>query len=84
MALELSARILRDAKAVGADLVAVACPLCHANLDLRQGEMGLGFRLSILYITQLLGLALGLRRLGLEKHMVDPRPLLRERGVLTA
>ncbi|HAL60895.1 MAG TPA: hypothetical protein DCP08_00625 [Chloroflexi bacterium] len=84
LALELSARILRDAEAVGADLVVVACPLCHANLDLRQGEMALGFRMPILYITQLLGLALGLRRLGLEKHIVDPRPLLQDRGVLTA
>jgi heterodisulfide reductase subunit B len=82
LALELSAKILQDAKAVGADLVAVACPLCHVNLDLRQGEMGLGFRLPILYITQLVGLSMGIRRLGLEKHLVDPRGVLQGKGLL--
>ncbi|MDP2953902.1 MAG: CoB--CoM heterodisulfide reductase iron-sulfur subunit B family protein, partial [Chloroflexota bacterium] len=82
LALELSAKILRDAKAVGADLVAVACPLCHTNLDSRQGQMGLEFQVPILYITQLVGLGMGLKRLGLEKHLVDPRGVLRDRGLL--
>jgi len=82
LALELSAKILRDAKAVGADLVAVACPLCHTNLDFRQGQMGLEFQMPILYITQLVGLSMGIKRLGLEKHLVDPRGLLRERAFL--
>jgi heterodisulfide reductase subunit B len=37
--LDLSARILADARAAGADAVVVACPLCHANLDGRQHQM---------------------------------------------
>jgi len=82
LALELSAKILRDAKAVGADLVAVACPLCHTNLDSRQGQMGLEFQMPILYITQLVGLGMGNKRLGLEKHLVDPRGMLQDRGLL--
>ncbi len=82
LALELSAKILRDAKAVGADLVAVACPLCHTNLDSRQGQMGLEFQMPILYITQLVGLSMGIKRLGLEKHLVDPRGVLQDRGLL--
>jgi len=82
LALELSAKILRDAKAVGADLVAVACPLCHTNLDFRQGQMGLEFQMPILYITQLVGVSMGVKRLGLEKHLVDPRKVLRDRGFL--
>ncbi len=82
LALELSAKILRDAEAVGADLVAVACPLCHTNLDSRQRQMGLEFQMPILYITQLVGLSMGVKRLGLEKHLVDPRGVLQDRGLL--
>jgi heterodisulfide reductase subunit B len=82
LALELSAKILRNAKAVGADLVAVVCPLCHTNLDSRQKQMGLEFQMPILYITQLAGLAMGIKRLGLEKHLVNPRRVLEEKGLL--
>jgi heterodisulfide reductase subunit B len=41
--------------------------------------------IPVLYFTQLLALALGLsgREAALDKNMVDPRPLLRERGILT-
>lgn len=82
LALELSAKVLKDAKAAGAEVVALACPLCHANLDARQRQMGLGFQMPILYITQLVGLGLGIGKLGLEKHLVDPRNLLRDKGFL--
>lgn len=84
VAVELSARILRDAKAVGADLVVAGCPLCHVNLDTRQDEMardlGQRFDLPVVYFTQLMGLAFGLepKRLGLKKHLVDPMPVLRK------
>lgn len=83
LALNLSRRILNGARAVGADLVAVACPLCHANLDMRQAQMRLGEPLPILYITQLMGVAFGLdpRHLALGKNLVDPQPLLAERGL---
>jgi len=37
--LDLSARILADARAAGADAVVVVCPLCHSNLDGRQHQM---------------------------------------------
>jgi heterodisulfide reductase subunit B len=82
IALELSRKILKNAKEVGADAVVVACPLCHVNLDARQEqieeEFKEEFRLPILYFTQLMGLAFGLKpgTLGLDKHFVDPIPLL--------
>ena len=40
--------------------------------------------LPVLYISQLMGLAFGLpaKDLGLNSHLVDPLPLLRERGLL--
>ena len=82
IALELSRKILKNAKSVGADAIVVACPLCHVNLDARQKqieeEFKESFKLPILYFTQLMGLAFGLKtdELGLDKHFVDPFRLL--------
>jgi heterodisulfide reductase subunit B2 len=72
-------RILRNAHEAGAAAVATACPLCHANLDLRQRKRSLGFRMPILYLSQLVGLALNLapRELGLNKHMTPVKAVLR-------
>ena len=64
-------------------LIVVACPLCHVNLDARQKqideEFKENFQLPILYFTQLMGLAIGLKSeaLGLDKHFIDPLPLLK-------
>ena len=78
----LSGRILATARSFGADAVVTACPLCHMNLDLRQGQaerqMRLKFRLPVFYYTQLMGLAFGLpdETLKLDKLAVDPAPFL--------
>jgi heterodisulfide reductase subunit B len=85
--LKLSGEILEDAVESGADLVAVACPLCQSNLDLRQHNaeryLGVDLELPVLYFTQLLGLALGFSagQLGLGKHIVSPVPVLKRRGI---
>jgi heterodisulfide reductase subunit B len=82
IALDLSRKILQNAKGVGADAIVVACPLCHVNLDARQKqieeEYKEEFHLPIIYFTQLMGLAFGSKpeELGLDKHFVDPQPLL--------
>lgn len=71
---ELSAKLLVMAHQRGAQVMMVACPLCHANLDMQQAallaERGHQFRLPVLYVTQVIGLALGLdpARLGLARH----------------
>jgi len=86
--LRLCRDILADAKARGADCVVVACPLCQSNLDVRQREVeatyGAKFDLPILYFTQIIGLALGsgVKELGLDRHMVDPIPLLKAKGFI--
>jgi heterodisulfide reductase subunit B len=82
--LELGRRILANAKAVGAEAIVVACPLCQVNLDSRQQQMDGQFDLPILYFTQLMGLAFGLepKELGLEKHFIDPLLLLRGKGIV--
>jgi heterodisulfide reductase subunit B len=84
---KMSGDVLQDAKDAGADIVMVACPLCHSNLDLRQGDIekriGADLEIPVLYFTQVLGLALGhsARALGIHKHMIDPLPVLKKRGV---
>ena len=81
--LELTREILTDASAAGADALAVACPVCHLNLDARQPEVnaayGTGFQLPVFYFTQLMGHALGVpsEGLGLWRHVVDPQPLMK-------
>ncbi len=88
VALKMTQRILHDAKAVGADAVVVACPLCQVNLDARQQQIAAEFKeelgLPVFYYTQLMGLALGLepKALHLDTLFVDPKPLLKEKGLL--
>ena len=70
----LGRSIIEDARRNGAEAIVVACPLCHSNLDLRQKAMTERGQqpLPILFITQVVGLALGLpaESLGLKRHFV--------------
>lgn len=85
IALRLIKDILTNAKEVGAEAVVVACPMCHANLDTRQWQLAreLKENLPIFYLPQLLGLALGLdlKELGFSRHLIDPMPLLKSKGL---
>lgn len=86
--IQLTNAILDSAKAAGADCVMVACPLCHGNLDIRQKEIeevySTSYNLPVFYVTQLVGLAVGLGadKLGLDPMIVNPMPLLKEKGLL--
>jgi heterodisulfide reductase subunit B len=79
---KLVGELLAEAKRAGANAVAVACPLCHANLDTRQAEAealkGEKFGIPVFYFTELIGLALGYgqKELGLDKHIVSVEPYL--------
>jgi len=76
----LGRAIIADARAHGAEAIIVACPLCHSNLDLRQKAMTARGEepLPVLFVTQLVGLALGLptAALGLGRHFISTSPLL--------
>jgi heterodisulfide reductase subunit B len=77
----LGRAIIEDARRAGADAIVVACPMCHANLDFRQvARAEDGGAVPIIYLTQLVGLALGIdaEKLGLNRHFVDTSPLLAE------
>ena len=86
--LELTKKILADAESVGADVIAVGCPLCHANLDGRQEQINskfdTNFNTPILYFTQLIGLAMGInaKDLGLFKHLTEVDSFLKERELI--
>lgn len=82
--LDLSSTLIKEARLAGAEAIVVACPLCHTNLDARQFQMGFDYELPIIYFTQLMALALGLpqKDAALNKNLVDPRPLLKEKGIL--
>lgn len=80
--LDLSHRLIAWAEEAGADAIATACPMCHSNLDMRQGQMrraGKGdHAMPVYYFTELVGVALGIGKeaLGIPRHMVDAAALL--------
>ena len=84
--LKLTRDILEEAKAVGANAIAVGCPLCHVNLDTRQTEVeqeyDAKYGIPIFYFTQLMALAMEVTsdKLGLQKHFVDTEALLSGAG----
>lgn len=75
---KLSGRIVKDASDRGAEAIIVACPMCQSNLDMRRPHINSYLQTKIdtpvLYITQAIGLAIGLDRntLGLKKLFVAP------------
>ena len=81
--LRLVGEILEAAKTVGADALVVVCPLCQANLDMRQLELvkrgSKRFNLPIIYLSQLILLAQGkgYGEVGFDKHLVNPSALMR-------
>jgi heterodisulfide reductase subunit B len=82
----LTAKVLSMALDVGANCIAVACPLCQQNLDLRQGQVNAAthgsFKIPVLYFTQIMGLAYGFTpsQLGIDKCIVSAESLIRNRG----
>jgi heterodisulfide reductase subunit B len=90
IALDLSHKILKNAKEVGADLIVTACPLCHINLDARQKQINDVYPddscIPVVYFTQLMGVAYGIepKALGLQKHFSDGMGVLRSRNLLGA
>jgi len=73
---KLSGKIVQDAENRGAEAIIVACPMCQSNLDMRRSHidsyLSRKTKVPVLYITQAIGLAIGLNRdeLGLNKLFV--------------
>ncbi|MGB7913600.1 MAG: CoB--CoM heterodisulfide reductase iron-sulfur subunit B family protein [Desulfobaccales bacterium] len=83
----LGQRLYDQALAAGASCIVVSCQMCQANLDLSQErisrKLGRDYYLPVFYFTELIGLALGHPQVKdwLKGHLVDPRPLLQQKGL---
>ncbi len=80
---DLTHRIAKNAAANGAGAFSVACPLCHANLDMRQEGMRKRYgdvdQMPVYYISDLVALACGAstEEVALEKHFVPAEAMVR-------
>jgi len=87
VAIPMIQKLLDMAEEAGADSIVVSCPMCYTSLDSMQEtisqETGREYDTPIFFITELMGLAFGEpvdKHLG--RHSVDPRPLLKQKGLL--
>jgi len=76
--------LLHEARRRGADIIATVCPLCQFNLDAFQDQASKKYEKSnmpVVYLTQLLGLAMGIsvKELGLHRGIVPVEPVLAQR-----
>lgn len=88
LVLKLSRKLLDMAMYLEADALVTFCPMCQANLDTRQAdiskETGKVYHVPILYLTELMGVALQSPKLRtwFSKHMVSPEGVLARKGLL--
>ncbi len=81
-ALDMVRKLLEDAVNHKAEVIATTCPMCNINLEVYQAqvnqEFGTQFSIPVMYFTQLMGVAMGLKpkSLGIGKEMVPGVPLL--------
>ncbi len=81
-ALAMLRDLIQDAMAAGAGVIATSCPLCQINLECYQAdvnrEFGTNFTMPIMYFTQLMGLAFGVKpkRLGIGREIVPVESVL--------
>ncbi len=84
---KLVLNILRAAEAAGAEIIATECPTCHSGLEMHQiraeKEFGVETKVKIIYFTQLLGLALGLKpkKVGIHENISDSLTFLKDKGL---
>jgi succinate dehydrogenase cytochrome b subunit len=73
---------IEQASEAGADAIVTPCPLCHLSLDAWQSKLkattGKDFRMPILHLSQLVGVAAGFREaeLKFKRHVVPVDPVL--------
>jgi len=72
---DIVSRAVKD----GADAIALSCPLCQFNLDFHQRNTD--YDIPVFYLTELIALAMGIE-VGMEKHKIDPRSLLKDKKIL--
>ena len=87
-ALNLMSRIMKDAVTRGANCFVATCPFCQLNMDAYQDKFckkhDIQERLPVYFITEMIGLAMGLdpEELQIDRHFVDGTGLLKELNLL--
>jgi len=73
--------IIQSAVVAGAECLVTVCAMCQLNLEIR---CTLEKRLPIFHFSEILALALGAKdyESWFARHLVNPRPLLQERGII--
>lgn len=81
-------RLFDAVEDAGANCIVASCPMCVANLEMRQREWKLNFdtprKIPVFFFTELIALALGEYEESkgwFGKHLVDPLPLLERVGI---
>ena len=82
VATPLVREIMTAAVKAGADCLVTACAMCQLNLEIRAGDAA---RIPTLHFSEVLALALGADDYEpwFSRHLIDPRPLLRSRELIT-
>ena len=84
MVVEMVDRIVGAAVEADADCMMCSCGLCQINVEMRQsGEKEA--KLPMFYFSELIGTAMDLpgQKKWWKKHLVDPRPILSKRGLMS-
>ena len=87
VAASVAGKKLEEVSRAGADAMCLVCPFCAVMYDGNQksieSEFETSYNLPVLYLPQLLGLAMGLgkKELGLNMNVVKTKGLLEKLGV---
>ncbi len=78
----LVSEVMESAVAAGAECLVTSCALCQLNLEMRDTRKT---KLPIFHFSEILALAFGVKECEgwFSRHLTDPRPLLRERGLIS-
>jgi len=76
-------RIMQGARDSGAECIVTACAMCHMNLEVR---CTLKKPIPIFHFSEILSLAFGTshHKDWFSRHLIDPRPLLKSKGLMTS
>lgn len=82
LAQKVVTQIVSKAMEAGAECLVTACAMCHLNLEIR---CSLEDPIPVLHFSELLSMALDAedQKKWFPRHIVDPVPLLKKRGLLT-
>ena len=89
LAYDLLYKKLSDMKNAGINCITVVCPSCFLQFDYQQRAVnkkyGTEFKFPVLYLTELVALALGFndKELGLKFHGIKPKKMLQELNIIS-